>query len=109
MNAILLRDSPNHGAYREVVEAYTYKNITIPAGFTTDGASIPDWLQNIFDPFEPDYLTAAVIHDYLYYTKQVSRKEADKIFLEVMLEMGTSFWKAHIFYLAVRVFGRAYY
>lgn len=109
MEAIELKESSNHGAYKEVVKAYTYNGITVPAGFTTDGASVPDWLQHIFDPFDPDYATAAVIHDWLYYKKLVSRKEADKIFLEVMLKMGTPRWKAYTFYYTVRLVGWATY
>lgn len=105
MDAIKLRESHIHGAYKEVVEAYTYKGITVPAGFLTDGASIPDWLQHIFDPFDPDYATAAVIHDYLYYRRLVSKKKADKIFLEIMLKMETPRWKAYIFYYTVRLVG----
>jgi hypothetical protein len=38
--------------------------ITVPAGYRTDGASIPRRLQDIFPPFGA-WVEAALIHDYL--------------------------------------------
>jgi hypothetical protein len=67
MDEIKLTESSVHGDYREVIEAYTYRGITVPVGFHTNGASVPKWLQWAFDPFDENYMTAAVIHDYLYY------------------------------------------
>lgn len=48
-----------------LMEDYTgYTGFTVPAGYITDGASVPRFLQNIFSPtgklFEP-----SIIHDYI--------------------------------------------
>ena len=48
-------------------------------------------------------------HDYLYSTHERSRKEADDIFYEAMLVLGTPKWKAGAMYRAVRMFGGGSY
>lgn len=54
---------------------------------------------------------ASVIHDYLYSIKSdetykaLSRKEADKIFLEIMKIEGVFIFKRYIMYISVRIFG----
>lgn len=84
----------------------------IPAGFVTEGASIPKWLWSLVgSPFAGDYIEGAIIHDYLYWlalTKKQpkgTRKEADGIFLQTMLYYGTSEREAKLKYWAVRMFG----
>lgn len=77
--------------------------VKVPKGFRTDLASIPRIFWNIFPPFGR-YTQAAVVHDYLYRI-QHNRKQADKIFYDLMIEYGTRKWKAKIMYLAVRIFG----
>lgn len=83
---------------------YGFKYI-VPAGFITDGASIPKFLWLFgFDPFALNTLRAAIIHDYLYKTK-VKRFWCDVVFLEVMKESGCPFFKRWLYFLAVRCFG----
>ena len=77
---------------------------TIPKGFITDFASVPRCFWSLIPPMGR-YGKAALLHDYLYNTKSVSRREADRIFLETMFLMGVSRWKAYVMYVAVRVFG----
>lgn len=91
--------------------AYKVNNriIEVPENFITDLASTPKILWNIFEPMGKNYIRSAVIHDYLYsknckYT-DISRKEADKIFLEIMKERGVPFWKRRLMYRGVRIFG----
>ncbi len=48
---------------------------------------------------------AAVLHDWLYHTKQVSRATADLIFHEAMIVGGTPGWKAWLMYKGVRIGG----
>lgn len=68
--------------------------IYVPAGYLTDGATVPKFLQNYF-PVWDTYYQAAVFHDYLceyltIYHKddwspiQLSRVEADHYFNEIM-------------------------
>ena len=78
--------------------------ISIKAGFETDFASIP----KLFLPFlsyKDKFNKAAVVHDYLYASKQFSRKDADRMFLEGLLVLKIPKWKAYIFYMLVRLFG----
>lgn len=82
------------------------RTIEVSAGFITDGASVPRVFWNLFSP-TGSYLGAAVIHDFLYATKPVSRKEADAIFLEAMKAAGVGFVSRWIVYSAVRAGGWA--
>jgi len=90
----------------------TGKKIIIPKGFYTDGASIPRWLWSVTgSPFAGNYIEAAVIHDFLYHLaidkklKLTTRKHADDIFYQCMLEYGVPEREAKIKYRAVRLFG----
>jgi len=90
-----------------VLEDYIYKDIVVPRGFQTDLASIPRILWNIIAPFELS-TEAPVVHDYLYQTGgdkgKYTRKQADKIFYELMLKEGVCWWKRTVAYNAVRTF-----
>ena len=74
--------------------------IHVPKGFVTDFASTPFfiWKTGLFSK-------AAVVHDYLYQSKLVSRAIADLVFKEAMIVLGVHPMKAQVFYLAVRCFG----
>lgn len=80
--------------------------LTVPAGFITDGASVPRAFWNILAPFG-DYFEAAVIHDYLYspHNRFKTRAEADRIFLEAMGHVGVGWLTRRTIYRAVRLFG----
>ena len=99
-------------------------DVTIPAGFEFDLASIPRPIWPLIGSFELS-LVAPLIHDYFYhYTGRpvyhrrvldnlpvpagvwhdVSRAEADRIFLDLMLREGVAPWKARAAYHAVRIF-----
>jgi len=84
----------------------------VPAGFCTDGASIPKSLWHIVGhPFQAQVREAAVVHDYLYSCLDelgLTRKEADQILYDICVELGMSEVKAQSFYLAVRAFGGAH-
>lgn len=82
--------------------------IVISPGFVTDLASIPKFLWSILPPFGK-YLSSAIIHDYLYFSHERTRKESDDIFKEGMIVLGVEEWKANLFYSAVRTFGKNAY
>jgi hypothetical protein len=82
--------------------------IEVEEGFETDFASIP----KIFIPFlewKDKFNKAAVVHDWLYHTKQFDRKTTDKIFLELQLVLGINKYKAYLFYFMVRAIGWLYW
>lgn len=79
--------------------------IDVPAGFKTDFASVPRPFWSILPP-DGDYTQAAVLHDFLYRSKQRTREQSDEVFLEAMQVLGVDEWKAQIMFLAVRTFGQ---
>lgn len=66
--------------------ARTGDQINVPAGFTTDFASIPGWAMALGCHPTGQYATAAVIHDYLYWAGGCTKDEADRLFLIAMYE-----------------------
>jgi hypothetical protein len=80
---------------------------TVPAGFTTDFASIPAIVWPILPKWEK-YGWAAVIHDWLYWRQDsagVTRIEADQIFRRAMIVCQVPSWKVKSIYFAVRHLG----
>lgn len=84
--------------------------ISVPAGFVTDGASIPRGLWSVFSPTGP-WFGAAVIHDFLYspHNTRRTRKEADLLFKEAMFNAGLDWPRREMIFRAVRLFGGANY
>lgn len=78
--------------------------ITVPAGFTTDFASVPR-MPVFYMLCGNTGHRAAVLHDYLYSTQVVSRKEADRLFREALREDGVSLPIRWIMWLGVRLGG----
>ncbi len=76
----------------------------IPSGFVHDWASIPRWLWPIAGPVS-NYGASAVMHDWMYRTQPVSRKDADGLFRRTLKEAGVGWFRRRSMYLAVRVFG----
>lgn len=94
-----------------LLEEYVYDIngylIRVPKSFITDGASVPHFLQWLYNPYDK-YINAAVIHDYLYSTYNntgINRTLADKIFNFVMKETNVDVRTRRKFYAAVRAFG----
>jgi hypothetical protein len=82
--------------------------IMIPAGYQTDFASVPRWLWAFIPPVGR-YNAPALVHDYLYDNRIGTRKEADKIFLDMMLQYGVHRWGALCMYWGVRIGGRRWW
>lgn len=78
----------------------------VPAGFVTDGASIPAEFWGLLgSPFTGRYRVAAVFHDAAYATLGVGKGAADNMLFEAMLELGCERWKADAIYEGVRLGG----
>lgn len=87
--------------YQSDVAGQTF---TVPAGFLTDLASVPRlpfayWLTG------GTANAAAVVHDYLYSTRKVSRKVADDVLAEASAVTGVPAWRRGLMWAAVRLFG----
>ena len=88
-------------------------NITVPALLKVDGASIPRFLWRVIGhPLMPEYWVGMLIHDYLYgstdlpdFLKELSRKEVDKLFYDLLLDQGVSWPMAKAMYRGVRLGG----
>ena len=90
-------------------------NMCIPKGYYTDLASVP-WIFRFFLN-HVSQSEAFVVHDYLYNYRSyklsprarrvfpVSRIFADKEMHWQMIEGGSKFWRADLYYIAVRLFG----
>ena len=108
----------NDGKSYELRVAFGYyraKNenevIVVPAGFVSDGFTNLGF-HRLVQKFGKG-LKCAILHDYLYEvgaSQGISRKEADKIFLEAMLET-KAFWrvKSYFLYFCVRVGAASHY
>lgn len=82
--------------------------LTIPAGYCFDGASIPPALWSVIGhPFVPQFVRAALVHDYAYTVKPVERKAADVAFRDLLVNDGAGEWRAALMYRAVRLAGAA--
>lgn len=84
------------------------RTVTVPAGFESDGCSVPEFLWDSVSPqLDPRTLRAAIVHDYLYRNALSgwTRKDADELFYDFMVEDGMSKFKAGIAYYGVRWFG----
>lgn len=73
-------------------------------GFVFDGASIPVGLRWLF-PHGGAKFPAACAHDYLYRTGVVTRKEADQVFYDMMIDNGVPKWKAKAMHTGLKVGG----
>jgi hypothetical protein len=92
-----------HAAFRYQSDVLD-RTVVIPAGFVTDGASVPRLFWNLIPPLGK-YGQAAVVHDYLYRWQAYSRRRSDDALLEAMWVSGCARWQYAAIYLAVRLFG----
>lgn len=107
----------------EVVEDYTLKHpvfaeITVPSGFVFDGASIPKIFRNLLSPTGALFVPG-LIHDYAYryhsiivlvdddgwIYREVTKEEADELFLDIANTINNQGVINRIAYLAVHHFG----
>lgn len=91
-----------------LLEDLSYKQHFIPKGFKTDFTSTEWFIRWVIPRFGRGNL-AAVIHDYYYVTHEVSRKEADRVYRDVLIDCGFNKVNAYIRYFALRVVSGRYY
>lgn len=90
----------------------TVEPIVIPAGFTTDFATVPRMFWSFISSDDKDIREASVVHDYLYsnrcsYTHD--RLTADIILRDGMRYLGAPKYKYLTAYYIVRIFGKYFY
>ena len=79
----------------------TVANIRVPRGFVTDLASTPRRFWALYPPFGK-YLSAAILHDYLYWTQICDRNMADDIFYQTMKTSGVDQATQAIFLMVLK-------
>lgn len=82
--------------------------VTVPAGYQTDLASIPAAFQRV-DPVDSPAARPGVIHDYLYTSHDLPRAQADRLFRRGLREEGVPLAQRLAMWLAVRMAGKAAY
>lgn len=87
--------------------------IKVPAGFVTDFASIKA-LHNVFlyslYALVASYGNyASTVHDYLYYTGDLTRKNCDDVLYRALRAEGVAKWRAWLFWAGVRIGGAKSY
>lgn len=87
--------------------------ITVPSGFSTNFASI-QMLHNAFlfllFALVSGYGNyAATVHDWLYTTGEVTRKQADAVLYRALRAEGVARWRAWLMYAGVRIGGAKHY
>ena len=90
-------------------EIFNGKVLTVPAGFSYDGASVPRFFWRIvFPPVHPKSRRAALFHDFIYRTHPEgwTKADADCLFYNLLLEDGVPKWRAWLAYQGVNLFGR---
>lgn len=87
---------------------YSYRSITVPCGFVTDFASVPNAFAGIVRRWGK-HGPGAVVHNYLYWEQPYSRKMCDLIFLSIMLRCNVKRGRAFMIYYSVRLFGWYYW
>lgn len=114
MGPPLLRPIPGTDRWRLAADwAFIWRGRqhVIERGFIYDGASIP-WLARrwIGSKSDPSFMSAALLHDWMYATKCVSRKSADEAFLAALRLSQVGAVRRRLMYWAVRMGGhRAYH
>ncbi len=81
-----------------------YQKVTVPSGFVTDLTSVPPLFWSTLRP-DGNYVNAAIAHDYLYWTQERDRQEADKILSIIMKEFGIGWIKRNTIFQAVDKLG----
>lgn len=101
--------------FEEFELSFNGRTLYVPKFFEFDGATIPSaaW-QIIGTPFDPQFMTAAVAHDWLYYTHcfsdgPVDREVCDQLLHDVLRQSGVNKTRAWLIYEAVRDFGKSHW
>ena len=84
------------------------KALVVPAGFKSDGASVPRFFWRcVFPPGDSRALRAAFAHDFIYREHPFgwNKEDADNLFYHLLREDGMSWFSSQGAYWGVRLFG----
>jgi hypothetical protein len=80
------------------------RRIEVPTGFVTDLASVPRLVRGVLN-VNGKSRKPAVLHDYLYRTKLLKRKDADALFAKALKAEGVNALTRAIYWSGVRIGG----
>ena len=103
---------PDYGRYAWTLGDIGWRGYMLPAGFMSDGASVPRALWWFLPPFGDRSTIAALFHDYL--TERLiagnpargaeTRDDCDRLFRECLIDLGVSPWRAWTAWAGVRAY-----
>lgn len=96
----------NPQGYRYLSDVPGVGVITVPKGFVTDYASIPEFLWAILPPWGR-YGPASIPHDWMYWEQTWAKEQADLVLKEASLLLGVREELVNMIYSAVQKFGDA--
>jgi hypothetical protein len=80
--------------------------IIVDKGTITDFASVPRFFWRIITPMDDDVRLPALVHDDMYTRQCWTKKEADLVFREALIDHGAPMWKVRAMFQAVNWCGR---
>jgi len=87
-----------------VHEPFTYKDITVPKGFTSNGANIPRSFWSIVPPNYMQILPAIAVHDYL--CRESEFEKANQYFKELLIEQNVRPYKQKVLNSGVVIYSK---
>ena len=82
----------------------------IPAGFMSDGMSVPRFFWRWLGPqIAPVTVSPSIVHDWLYQYKLLTRRGADIWYRRALIAAGYSRVKAWAVYAGLRLFGGSHW
>lgn len=102
-----LHITPRPGDKYKLTRSFSYKDVTVPEGFHTNGADIPRPLWSIWPPNRSDYLPAVVIHDYLCELEEYEK--ADEYFKEILEILEINKITVSLFYNSTKAYHKVRY
>lgn len=96
--------------YDTYLDIYGLPGQMLPAGFRSDGMSVPRFFWRWLTPkIEGHSISPGIVHDWLYTSHVLTRKEADQWLKEALIKNGMAWHKAAAIYIAVRLFGASHW
>ena len=95
----------------QLLADFTYQSdvaglVTVPAGFVTDLASLPQAVLSLFGEIAQE---PSIPHDFAYSTGTMTRAHADSMLYEACILTGVPAWKAKLIYAGVRIGGASHW
>lgn len=107
---VLEHEEDERGNVFTLLRPIASSGLIVPAGFESDGASVPRLLWGVVFPRDDrKALFGAIVHDFIYRThpEKWTRADADEVFLYLLQQGGVSYIRRTRAYVGVRLFGRS--